>query len=80
MEIWNGNVSVLIEFMLSFTDVAQNAQQNNLENELNKMLQMVPHKGEHQDVFSYQMHEENGRTLIRLHFYGNAKVTVVLVV
>ena len=79
-QIWKGGVSVLIEFMLSFTDVAQNEQQNNLEKELNNMLQAVPYKGDNQDVFSYQIHEEDGRSLIRLHFYGNTKVTVVSVV
>ena len=48
--------------------------------ELNNMLHAVPYKGDNQDVFSYQIHEEDGRSLIRLHFYGNTKVTVVSVV
>ena len=75
-QIWNQPIRVLIEFMFSTTDVERNKQQDMFGKELNNMLQAVPHKGENIDVFSYQIHEENGRCLIRLHFYGDKKVAV----
>lgn len=75
--VWPGSANILIEFMLSMTDVEQNERQNEMENSLNEMLKDVEHKGNNPDVFSYQIIQEQGKALLRLHFYGNSKVTVV---
>jgi hypothetical protein len=77
--VWPGQVSVLIEFMLSLSDLAQNQRQRILEEQLNQVLGDVPHKGENPDVFSYQFVEADGKTFARLHFYGNSRVSVVFI-
>ena len=74
--VWGGDTTVLIEFMLSLTDVKWNQGQTALEARLNVTFANVPHQGQNPDVFSYQLLEENGQPLVRLHFYGNARVTV----
>jgi len=77
--IWEDDISIFTEFMLSLTDVEQNERQQLMENELNTMLECTPMKGNNPDVFSYQFDQLGGKTLIRLHFYGNSKVTAVSV-
>ena len=77
--VWPGNVSVLIEFMLSFHDLSQNERQRLLEQQLNSALSNVPHKGENPDVFSYQFVEADGKSFVRLYFYGNSRVSAVYV-
>jgi hypothetical protein len=76
---WPGRVSVLSEFMLSFDDLAQNERQRVLELQLNAVLSDVPFKGENPDVFSYQFVEVDGKTFVRLHFYGSTRVSAVYV-
>lgn len=73
--IWPGEANVLIEFMLSLTELAQNQRQTDLESTLNRMLLNVPYRGQNPDVFSYQFLQEDGQPLVRMHFYGNTKVT-----
>ncbi len=73
--IWSGNVNILIEFMLSLTNVEQNERQSQMVNSFNEMLNSVEHKGNYPDVFSYQIVQDKGKFLIRMHFYGNSKVT-----
>jgi hypothetical protein len=76
---WQGTVSVLIEFMLSFDNIAQNEKQRQVEEQLNSMLENVPRKGENPDVFSYQFVKMDDKFLVRLHFYGNTRVSAVYV-
>lgn len=77
--VWPGQVSVLVEFMLSLFDAAQNECQRILEEQLNHVLSDIPHKGENPDVFSYQFVEADGKTFARLHFYKNSRVSVVFI-
>lgn len=76
---WLGRVSVLIEFTLSFSDLARNERQHMLGQQLNEVLKDVPHKGENPDVFSYQFVEADGATFVRLHFYGSTRVSAVYI-
>lgn len=71
---WDGAISVIIEFMLSFTNIEQNDRQADLVKELDAMLSAVPHKGENPNVFSYQFVEVEGGCFTRFHFYGSTKV------
>lgn len=75
--VWLGNVGVLVEFILSLTDVEQNERQAKLERAANELLAHVPHKGSNPEIFSYQFFEQDERTMLRLHFYGNSKVSIV---
>ncbi len=76
---WQGTVSVLSEFMLSFDNIAQNEKQRQLEEQLNSMLENVLRKGENPDVFFYQFVKIDDRFLVRLHFYGSTRVSAVYV-
>lgn len=78
-EIWLGKVSVLIEFILSMTDIEQNERQAEVARTANGMLAHVPHKGANPEVFSYQFVEVDGLAMVRLHFYGNSKASAVYV-
>lgn len=76
---WQGQISVMIEFMLSFDDLAMNERQGELEQQLNAMLSSVPLKGENPDVFSYQFVELDSKSFVRLYFYGGNRVAAVYV-
>lgn len=76
---WLGGVSVLIEFMLSFDDLAKNKRQRLLVEQLGTIFSDQPLRGSNQDVFGYQFVEVDGKFMARLHFYGNSKVSVVFV-
>ena len=78
-KVWQKNVSVLIEFMLSLTNVAQNEHQTETESVINEFLTVISHKGQNQDIFSYQFLEYQGQAMLRLHFYGNSKVSAIFV-
>lgn len=78
-KIWSGKVSVLIEFMLSIDEIESNQNQQKLIAKLDSMLANASMKGNNQDVFSYQFAQEDGKSIARLHFYGNSKVTVVFI-
>ncbi|WP_443096705.1 hypothetical protein ACTT2I_16620 [Stenotrophomonas sp. PUT21] len=77
---WLGDVSVLIEFMLSFDDLEKNEDQRLLVERLDTFLEGQPLRGNNQDVFGYQFVEADGKVLARLHFYGSSKVTVAFIV
>lgn len=77
--VWPGRVSVVVEFMLSMSDLALNEQQRALEENLNELLKDAPHRGENPDVFTYQFVEAEGRTFARMHFYGSNRVAVAFV-
>jgi hypothetical protein len=74
--IWEGQISIVIEFMLSFSSIEKNKSQEKLVKFLDNFLKDEPHKGEHPDVFSYQWCEVDGNIFIRLCFYGSCKVTM----
>jgi hypothetical protein len=73
--VWPGRVSIVTEFMLSFDDIGRNERQEQLVKALDAFLANVPHKGQHPDVFSYQFLDIEGRHLLRLHFFGNSRVS-----
>lgn len=77
--VWPGKVSVVVEFMLSMTDVALNERQRALEQNLNELLKDVAHNGSNPDVFTYQFVEAEGRTFARMHFYGSSRVAVAFI-
>lgn len=77
--VWSGEIRVLIEFMLSMEDLEWNKRQAELEQAANQLLANVPRKGENPDIFSYQFAEFEGHLMLRLHFYGNSKVSIVYV-
>ena len=68
---------VYVEFLISMHDVKQNQFRETVEKDLDGMLKQVPHKGQNQDVFSYQLALLEDKILLRMHFYGNSKVTVI---
>lgn len=78
-EKWDGTISVIIEFMLSFTNIEQNERQSDLIKELDTILSTVPPKGDNPDIFSYQFVEVEGGLFTRFHFYGNSKVVAAYV-
>jgi hypothetical protein len=73
--VWPGRVSIVTEFMLSFDDIDRNKRQEQFVKELDDFLTKVPHKGQHPDVFSYQFLGIGDKYLLRLHFYGNSRVS-----
>jgi hypothetical protein len=72
---WPGSIGVVVEFMLSRTNLARNEQQRVLSNAINTLLANIAPKGENPDVFSYQFAEFDGRLFARLHFFGDKCVT-----
>jgi len=74
---WPGSVSVLIEFLLSLDDVERNARLEGVVRVTEEYLVNVSHKGDNKEVFSYQFVENDGRAMLRLHFYGDNKVSAV---
>lgn len=73
-ERWPGTVSVLIEFLLSLTNVDRNARLEEVVRLTTEFLAKASHEGDNKEVFSYQFVENNGRAMLRLHFYGNSRV------
>jgi hypothetical protein len=75
---WLDEVRILIEFILSLDSLAKNSIQSEYVTQLDEYLIKVPYKGANPDVFTYQFVELGAFTCIRLHFYGNTKVTAIL--
>jgi len=76
-EIWSGKIDIIIELMLSLTDVRKNERQQKFLNYLDKKLYGINHKGSNPDVFSYQFVQMEGKALLKMYFYGNSKVTAI---
>jgi hypothetical protein len=72
---WPGQVSVVIEFLLSIDDQTRNKRQCLFTKQLDADLRAVPFKGDNPDVFSYQFKEVDGKTFVRMHFYRDTKVS-----
>jgi hypothetical protein len=47
--------------------------------EVAAFLNAAPHKGNNPEIFTYQFVEHDGHALMRLHFYGNTRVSVVFI-
>jgi len=75
-DIWNESVNILPEFTLSFSDIKKNQLQEAFINEVNSFLSETPRKGNNQDAFYYQVRKLDGKTVMRLCFYENSKVTI----
>ena len=76
---WPYNVSVMIEFMLALDDVPRNKSQAERSRDVEAFLNTAPHKGSNPEIFTYQFVEHDGHALMRLHFYGNTRVSVVFI-
>jgi hypothetical protein len=76
---WPYKISVMIEFMLALDDVARNERQAERVREVEAFLNAAPHKGNNPEIFTYQFVEHDGHALMRLHFYGNTRVSVVFI-
>lgn len=74
--VWQGNVTMIIEFLISLENVAQNERQAEVERTANEFFAAIPHKGENQNIFTYQFVVLEGCAMLRLNFFGNSKVSV----
>ena len=75
--IWPGKVRVLIEFLLSLTDVESNQSMTNAVQSATEGLSEIIFKGDNPEVFTYQFASFEKKAILRLHFYENSKVLVV---
>jgi len=76
--VWEGKVTVVIEFTLSLGNISANVTQEALVVELNGSLHGVPLMGDHPAVFAYQSVVHANGKIMRMHFYGDSKVAVAL--
>ncbi|MDP1996248.1 MAG: hypothetical protein Q8J90_03535 [Gallionella sp.] len=74
-KIWQSEVTLLIEFLISLENIPQNERQAKVEQAANEFFANISHKGENKNIFTYQFVELEGRAMLRLHFFGNSKVS-----
>ena len=74
--IWDKEVNITPEFTISLNDTKKNKLQEEFINEVDGFLNDAPRNGANQDAFYYQIKQLDGKTVMRLCFYGNSKVTV----